>query len=182
MIIWSTTTTIRSYNGSISLTGYANGRQTIDNFCASCAGAGVYVYSDNNLIRAKNNITITGINLPGIAVYLANHSSGSNGWIADTGDIVVNGINNYSGWYPTIIRQSMTATAGSITITGAGINSVALDTTDSALLAAGNINLIGYATTGYGIQITAGVTNAIRSTGGNIIISDYAGASSATYY
>ncbi len=182
IMIWSTSTTIRSYNGSVSLTGYANGRQTVTNFCNDCTAAGVYSYSDHNVVRAKNNLTITGINLSGVGVELNAHQNGTEGWVADTGNIVVNGMNNYSAMYPTIIRQSMTATAGNITITGTGVNSIAIDTAYGSLIAAGNINLIGYATTGYGVQLNTGVTNTVRSTGGNIVISSYSGASTSTYY
>jgi hypothetical protein len=101
---------------------------------------------------------------------------------ADTGDITIQGINNNTTWFAVYARQSLTATTGNITVSGAGINGISFDTSQSGVLAAGNVNLIGYATTQNGVSLSAGVTDTIRSTAGSIVVSAYTGASSTSYY
>jgi len=70
-VIWSSTTTLRSYSASVSLTGYANGYLTSGNYIAGLESSGVYIYSDSNLIKGYTDVNITGIDMRGIGIYLA---------------------------------------------------------------------------------------------------------------
>ncbi|PJI76626.1 autotransporter-like protein, partial [Polynucleobacter brandtiae] len=182
VVIWGATSTLRSYNSSLTLAGYANGFKTSSNFTANLESAGVLIYSDANTIRGKTGVTITGIDLSGIGVYLASYTVGGNGITADAGEVTINGMNNNSTWYSTYIRQSITASSGTISVNAAGQHGLSFDDAQGVLTASGNININSYASLYHAFNLNTGVSNAIQSTGGNITISSTAAGSNTSYY
>ena len=79
IIVWSTTTTIRSYAGSINMVGYADGFQTSGNFASNSDSAGIYIYDSHNIIRGYSGVSMTGIDMTGIGLYLGLwNTAGSN--------------------------------------------------------------------------------------------------------
>ncbi|MBU3577884.1 autotransporter-associated beta strand repeat-containing protein, partial [Polynucleobacter sp. UK-Kesae-W10] len=168
---------IRSYNGAITLVGTANNTTT-----SPYISGGVTLYDDSDLIRAKNSVSITGIDLPTIGAYLTITNTGTNGGVtSETSNIIINGISNSASYAGTYIRNAISAPNGAITISGAGnIAGLYLDWASPSVSAGGNISLAGYSTAGNGLYITVGgLTPAISSTGGNIILAGYSGASAS---
>jgi autotransporter-associated beta strand protein len=183
LVIWSTTTTLRSFSSSVSLAGYANGRTTSGNYTANLESAGIFIYSDHNTIRGYTNVSLTGIDMSGIGIYLAVYGGGgSNGIVADTGSVTIRGINNTSTWHSIYLRQSVTATAGAVTISAAGQIGLAMDNSQGVITAAGDVNINSYASLYNSFYLDTGVANAIRSTGGSIIISSTTGATTSSHY
>ena len=180
VIIWSTTSDIISVNGDISLTGYANGKQTNSNFETDLLGAGVYIHSDHNSLKAENNIHITGTNPTGIGVWLREGGTGK-GLSSANGDINIRAINNTNNYYASYIRQKILASTGSVTISAAGNYGLTLDNIGSKITAAGNINLIGYGSVAHGLYFNGTSANFLESTNGSITLSANT-ESSSTYY
>ena len=161
IIIWSTTSDINSINGNISLTGYANGKQTINNFQANLLGAGVYIHSDHNSINASENINIIGTNVPGIGVWLREGGTGK-GLKSTNGDINIRALNKTNDYYAAYMRQKIISSTGSVTVSAAGNYGLALDNNGSKITAAGNINLIGYGAVANGVYFYGTPSNFFR--------------------
>ncbi|MCW1953962.1 MAG: hypothetical protein KIH80_007310, partial [Flavobacteriia bacterium] len=181
VIIWSTTTDLNSVNGNISLTGYANGKQTINNFQDNLLGAGVYIHSDHNSLKADKNISITGINATGIGVWLREGGTGK-GLLSNNGDININAINKTNNYYAAYMRQKIHASTGSVTISAAGNYGLTLDNSGSKITAAGNINLIGYGAVAHGLYFNGTSANFLESTSGSITLSANTESTSSSYY
>ncbi|MBU3641842.1 autotransporter-associated beta strand repeat-containing protein, partial [Polynucleobacter sp. Fuers-14] len=188
---------IRSYSGSLTLNGYANGYQS--NGFGGCgsgcyyAGAGIAIYDATSTFRAAGDVIMNGINAQGIGVYqgmvTTTAPNATSGVISDSGNVSINGLGNNSIWAGTYIRMPTFANgtlagSGNITVTGAGAYGVFLDSY-SAMSAAANISLIGYGTnTNYAAVYVApnASSNTIATTNGNIVISGTASATSGSAY
>ncbi|MCG5644949.1 YDG domain-containing protein [Flavobacteriaceae bacterium LSUCC0859] len=176
IIIYSTTTDIRSFNSSISLTGYANGYTTYGHFTSNWPGAGVAIHSDHNTIRAKTDLNVTGVNPAGIGIWL--REGGTNdGLRSDTGNITIKGLSNSIYW-GTYVRQKVTATLGDVYVSGAGKQGGVFYDDENALTAGGNIYFVGYSTGEHGLYFEG---NTLTS-GGSITLSANSGSSSSSYY
>ena len=165
----------------MSLKGYANGLTTSTNFENSLGGAGVYVHSDHNSIKAKEDIDIIGINPAGIGVWLRNDSGTGKGLLSSQGDIEIKGVNANNSYYAVYMRQKIVSSTGSVTINALGNKGLAFDSSRGTINAAGNINLLGYATVAHGMYFTSNPTNFLTSTGGSVLIATNTEAT-ATYY
>ena len=166
------------------MVGYADGFQTLNNYTANSDSAGIYIYDSHNIIQGYSGVSMTGIDMTGIGLYLGLwNTAGSNGIVADTGNINLQAINNTTSFYSIYSRIPLTASSGSITLSGAGYYGITMDNTyaSSAITASGNINIIAYATGGYGLSIATGYANEINSTAGSIIFSAYTGGAGANY-
>ncbi|PUE51435.1 hypothetical protein B9Z45_14730 [Limnohabitans sp. 2KL-17] len=170
--------TIRSMNGNLAVTGYANRAVGTWDGGAGISG-GITLWSSLDTLRAKGDITLKGVSMEGIGLYLTvvNGGSSSYGVISDTGNIVMDGLNNNSSFGATYIRLPVVASAGSIYISGAGgLNGIRQDAWQGNITAAGDIQLIGYAKTSDGLYFGVG---GITSTGGNVTMSGYTPATNA---
>ena len=119
--------------------------------------------------------------MSGIGVYLAAYDTGTNGITSDSGNISIRAINNTATWWAAYIRQSITASSGSVTISAAGKYGLALDNFQSVVSASGDINLISYASLYSAIYLNTGVTNTLQSSAGSINFSAYTTDTTTSY-
>ena len=172
LLMYGNYQTIRSMNGNLSVTGYANRAVGTWDGGAGISG-GITLWSSLDTLRAKGDITLKGVSMQGIGLYLTviNGGSSNYGVISDTGNIVMDGLNNNSSFGATYIRLPVVASAGSIYISGAGgYNGIRQDAWQANITAANDIHLIGYAKTSDGLYFSVG---GITSTGGNVTMSGY---------
>jgi filamentous hemagglutinin family protein len=172
--MWGYQQVIRSFNGNLTMTGYANFSTGIDG-----PSGGITVHNSTNTLRAKGDIMLKGVSMQGIGLYLTVVDGGSTtqGVRSDTGNIVMDGLNNNTSFGATYIRLPIVASAGSIYISGAGgLNGIRQDAWQGAITASGDINLVGYARSSDGLYFSVG---GITSTGGNVTMSGYTPATNA---
>jgi hypothetical protein len=148
---------VRSFNGALSITGYGT------------SGGGIALYSGSDKLQAKGNLTLNGVAMGGIGLYLTLYDASGGGIISDTGNIVMNGLSNHASYVGSVIRLPITATLGSVSISAAGQNyAYYQDNWGGSVWAKTNVNIVGYATAGDGIYLNIG---SITSSEGNIILS-----------
>jgi fibronectin-binding autotransporter adhesin len=99
IILWGDSQVVRSFNGAISMTGYANRAAGSVSSWANIS-SGITFYSDGVTVQAKGDITLNGVSSSGIGLYLTYTSkSGIGGGItSDTGNIVMNGLSNHASY------------------------------------------------------------------------------------
>lgn len=179
VILWGSSQVIRSYNGALSIAGYASQYYVYNTGLSDYAG-GITLYSGSDLLQAKGNVTLNAVNMPGIALYLTAANASGGGVISDTGNIVMNGLSNCIAQPATYIRMAITATLGSVTISGAGNKyGIYQDAWSGSVTAKTDVNMIGYALTGYGIYYGIGP---VTSSNGNVILSGYTSSATTTDY
>jgi hypothetical protein len=181
ILMWGSNQVIRSYNGDLTMTGYAN-RWVDTNAGTAGISGGITLYTSTDTLRAKGDVTLKGVSMQGIGLYLtvADGGSTTQGVRSDTGNIVMDGLNNNSSYGATYIRLPVVATAGSISISGAGgYNGIRQDAWQGSISASGDINLIGYARATDGLYFNVG---SITSTGGSVTLSGYTPSTTTTDY
>ena len=177
VILYGSSQTIRSYGGNLSITGYAN-RVVGSGFGADISG-GITLLNDSNTLRAYGNLTLKGVSMQGIGIYLTVSSGAGGSVTSDTGNIVIDGLSN-SGYAATYIRIPMVATLGSISISGAGNGAgIYQDGYTGSVTAKNDVNMIGYATGGHGIYLGFG---SVTSSNGNMVLSGYTSSATTSYY
>ncbi|MBV5337222.1 MAG: hypothetical protein J0653_04445, partial [Deltaproteobacteria bacterium] len=107
--------TIRSYRGDLTITGYANHADGAVTNWANISG-GITLWSGADTLRAYGNLTLKGVSMGGIGVFLTYASSTGGSVTADTGNIVIDGINNNASYGATYIRMPITSTLGAVSI------------------------------------------------------------------
>ena len=179
VILWGGSQVIRSYNGAVSITGYANsGTGSITDW-ANIPG-GITLYSGGSTIRAKGDLTLNGVSSSGIGLYLTYAEGTGGGITSDEGNILMNGLSNHASYGGAIIRLPITATLGSITFSAAGQNyAYYQDAWGGSVSAKTDVNIIGYATTGDGIYHGIG---SISSTDGDVIMSGTTTSTNTGHY
>ena len=181
ILMWGSNQIIRSFNGDLSMTGYAN-RWTDNNAGTAGISGGITLYSSTDTLRAKGDITLKGVSMQGIGLYLTvvDGGSASYGVTSDTGNIVLDGLSNNASYGGTYIRLPVKATAGSISITGAGAGTgIYQDRDNGNVTAAQNVSMVGYSTGGYGMYV---VTGAITSTNGDVTLSGYTSSTNTGHH
>jgi fibronectin-binding autotransporter adhesin len=179
IILWGGSQVVRSFNGAISMTGYAN---RVAGGVGGWANdsAGITLYSGGVTVRAKNNLTLNGVSQLGIGLYLTYASGTGGGITSDTGNIVMNGLSNSSSSGAVIIRLPVTATLGSVTISGAGQGyGYYQDAWQGDVSAKTDVNIIGHANAGDGIYVNIG---SISSSHGNVILSGTTTSTNTAHY
>jgi hypothetical protein len=156
LLLWGSSQVIRSYNGAVSITGYANRTAGGITDWANISG-GITLYSGSVIIRAKGNLTLNGVSSSGIGLYLTYAAATGGGITSDEGSIVMNGLSNAASYGGAIIRLPITATLGSVSISAAGQNyAYYQDAWYGSVSAKTDVNIIGYATAGHGIYLGIG--------------------------
>jgi len=170
---------IRSYNGALSITAYANHSYYANSGLSDISG-GLTLYSGSDLLQAKGNLTVNAVNMQGLALYLTIASASGGGIISDTGNIVMNGLSNNASYGGSVIRLPITATLGSVSISAAGQNyAYYQDNWYGSVSAKTDVNIIGYATANHGIYLGIG---SITSSNGNVILSGYTSSTNTGHY
>jgi autotransporter-associated beta strand protein len=179
VILYGHYQTIRSFSGDLTITGYANRPVGTDTGWANISG-GITLWSGLDTLRAYRNVTLKGVSMQGIGVYLTVTDLGSiDGVKSDTGNILIDGLSN-SAYAGTYVRIPVTATAGYVSISGAGSGAgIYQDSAQGNVTADGNISMVGYATAGHGIYYGVG---GVTSSNGNVTLSGYSSSSNAGYY
>ncbi|NCX38184.1 MAG: S-layer family protein, partial [Actinobacteria bacterium] len=166
----SSPVTIKSTSGSVSITGSSANKNGI-----------VFIPNGSDteskvLIESSTDLTINGISSgsstssssSGLILGPDGSSNTSSGYIkSNNGNIVINGIS--SGYVATYIHTPISATNGSVTISGAGYGGVYIDSNSGDVDALTDINIIGYATSLHGMSVTT--SNTLTATNGNISLS-----------
>jgi autotransporter-associated beta strand protein len=179
IILWGGAQVVRSVNGAISMTGYANRAAGGVNNWANISG-GVTLYDGGVTIRAKGNLTLNGVSSSGIGLYLTYTAGTGGGITSDEGNILMNGLSNAASYGGALIRLPITATLGSVTFSGSGQNyGYYQDAWYGSVWAKTDVNLIGYATNGHGIYLGIG---SVTSGDGNVILSGYTSSATTTDY
>ncbi|WP_370624457.1 autotransporter-associated beta strand repeat-containing protein, partial [Polynucleobacter sp. AM-26B4] len=179
IILWGASQVIRSYNGAISMTGYANRTAGSDGNWAYISG-GITFYSGGVTVKAKGNVTLDGVSSSGLGLYLTFTDATGGGIISDEGNVVMNGLSNNVSYGGAIIRLPVTATLGSITISAAGQNyGYYQDAWYGSVSAKTDVNINGYATAGDGIYVNIG---SISSSHGNVILSGTTTSTNTAHY
>ncbi|WP_215299723.1 autotransporter-associated beta strand repeat-containing protein, partial [Polynucleobacter sp. AP-Nino-20-G2] len=178
VILYGNYQTIRSYHGDLMITGYANHADGAVNGWLNTSG-GISLWSTSDILRAYGNVTLKGVSMGGIGVFLGANNLAGGGVTADTGNIVINALSN-SGYAAVYVRLPVAATLGSVSISGAGSGAgIYQDAWSGAVSAKADINMIGYATSGHGIYYAAGP---VSSSNGNINIYGYTSSTNTGYY
>ena len=179
IILWGGAQVVRSVNGAISMTGYANRAAGGVHNWANISG-GVTLYDGGVTIRAKGNLTLNGVSSSGIGLYLTYTAGTGGGITSDEGNILMNGLSNAASYGGALIRLPITATLGSVTFSGSGQNyGYYQDAWYGSVWAKTDVNLIGYATNGHGIYLGIG---SVTSGDGNVILSGYTSSATTTDY
>jgi fibronectin-binding autotransporter adhesin len=180
VLLWGSSQVIRSYGGDLSMTGYATHADGSSSGWANISG-GITLWNDTNTLRAYGGLTLKGVSMQGIGVFLTYTSASGGSVTADTGNVVIDGLSNsiYSGTY---IRIPVVATAGSVSISGAGagVAGISQDGHTGSVSASTDITMTGYNTSGgYGLQLTTG---SVSSTNGTITFSGYTASTNTGHY
>jgi hypothetical protein len=121
IILWGDSQVVRSFNGTISMTGYGNRSAGGVANWANASG-GITFYSDGVTVQAKGDVTLNGVSSKGIGLYFSAYDGSSGGITSETGNIVMSGLSNNASYGGALIRLPITATLGSVTISAAGQN------------------------------------------------------------
>jgi len=179
VILYGSYQTIRSYGGKLAITGYANSPVGGYSNWANISG-GITLWDGSNVLQAKGDLTLKGVSMQGIGSYLTVATGSGGGVISDNGNISIDGLSNsiYAGTY---IRMPITATNGSVYISGAGNGTagIAQDLWYGSVSAKYDINMIGYATGAHGINLSVG---SVTSSNGSVYLSGYASSTNTGYY
>ncbi|WP_251369422.1 autotransporter-associated beta strand repeat-containing protein [Polynucleobacter sp. MWH-Spelu-300-X4] len=179
IILWGGAQVVRSYNGAVSMTGYANHAAGAITDWANIS-AGITLYCGCVTIQAKGDITLKGVSSSGIGLYLTYATGTGGGITSETGNIVMSGLSNAASYGGAIIRLPITATLGSVTVSALGQNyAYYQDAWYGSVSAGTDVNIIGYATAGHGIYLNIG---SITSSNGNVTLSGYTSSATTTDY
>jgi autotransporter-associated beta strand protein len=179
IILWGGSQVIRSYNGAISMTGYANRTTGSDGSWAYISG-GITFYSGGVTVQAKGNVTLNGVSSSGLGLYLTFTTATGGGIISDEGNVVMNGLSNNASYGGAVIRLPITATLGSVTISASGQSyAYYQDNWYGSVSAKTDVNIIGYAEGNHAIYLGIG---SVTSSNGNIIFSGYTTSTNTGHY
>jgi fibronectin-binding autotransporter adhesin len=179
IILWGGAQVVQSFNGAISMSGYANRAATSDANWANVS-TGITLYSGGVKVQAKGDVTLNGVSSLGVGMHLTYASGTGGGITSDTGNIVMNGLSNNSSYGGAIIRLPVTATLGSVTISAAGQNyAYYQDLWYGSVSAKTDVNIVGYAQGYHGIYLDIG---SISSSHGNVILSGYTSSTDTAEY
>ena len=156
-------------------------KRQVDNW-ANISG-GITLWNGSNILRSKGDLTLKGVSMPGIGIYLTVATAAGGSVTSDNGNITINGLND-SGYGSTYVRMPIAATNGSVYISGAGSSSygtggIAQDGWYGSVSAKYDINMIGYSTAMHGIYLNVG---SVTSSDGSIYFSGYTSSTNTGYY